>query len=448
VANDHSTYDADYVPYRDLHDWVSTRIEEGVWDRYAQRLREARLDSAGPETKGEVVKSLLAAAVNTGAIEGLHNADRGLTLTVVEHAVDWEKHVRAAEGEDAEAHVRAGLEAFDMALDAATKYQEISEVWIRQLHEVACAAQDAAIVVTPVGMQSQTFAKGHYKALPNHVEQVDGSIHAYAPVDEVPIQMRRLVESMRSPSFDGAHPVIQTAFVHHAFTNVHPFQDGNGRVARALASVFLLRAASIPLVIYPDQSVSYFDALEKADDGNLQPFVDFIFDRSVDMLAFSADLSAGSGPLRAIMPRDRTPANVVEAARRLSSLVEREIRKKIDSVEVSDGIEVRASTMGFTPGARDEAGRRTVTDQHPMAEVVVSEYGLSLNRWFAVFAGVEDGMRFPIALCREAREDCVEFRLEEVHPEVTTAATLKLSAYVQRVLAELFQELNDELERR
>jgi Fic family protein len=74
---------------------------------------------------------------------------------------------------------------------------------------------------------------------------------------------------------DGASvpPEVEAAWLHHRFTQIHPFQDGNGRVARALASLVFIRAGWFPLVIRDTASErgSYFDAIEAADRGDLDP---------------------------------------------------------------------------------------------------------------------------------------------------------------------------------
>src|SRR5207253_8325494 len=55
----------------------------------------------------------------------------------------------------------------------------------------------------------------------------------------------------------------------------------NGRVARAVASVYSYRAASVPLLIFADRRFEYFDALQSADLGDTRPLVRFFFDAGI-----------------------------------------------------------------------------------------------------------------------------------------------------------------------
>jgi hypothetical protein len=79
--------------------------------------------------------------------------------------------------------------------------------------------------------------------------------------------------------------VVQAAFAQHALTAIHPFADGNGRVARALASVFLYRAARIPLLLYSDQKYEYYDVLEEADAGKPEKLLEFFLFAAVSALS-------------------------------------------------------------------------------------------------------------------------------------------------------------------
>jgi len=71
---------------------------------------------------------------------------------------------------------------------------------------------------------------------------------------------------------------------HHAFTQIHPFQDGNGRVARLLASFVLIKDNLFPFSLDREEKNIYIDALEGADKGNYQNLVDVIANNQIESI--------------------------------------------------------------------------------------------------------------------------------------------------------------------
>lgn len=187
-------------------------------------------------------------------------------------------------GEQAKALIHSQLDALDYVMDFATKRQPITEAWIRSLHAAMCKSQETYKVMTEIGPQTQPLPKGEYKHLPNHVMLKDGTMHAYAPADLTPAEMHRFVEAIEGESFRTAHPALQASYAHYAFVCIHPFADGNGRVARALACVFTYRSASIPVMILAENRKQYLDSLHASDDGDHQSFVDFVTQRCFDAI--------------------------------------------------------------------------------------------------------------------------------------------------------------------
>jgi Fic family protein len=260
--------DAAYKPFPTFEEWASrTSVDTARWDRYNASLKDQ--PGLSPEVLNrarEIAKR--AAALDTGAIEGLYEVDRGFTYTVAFETAAWEVEL-AKKGENVRPLFEAQLHAYDYVLDLATKAEPISEAAIRVLHEEVCRAQATYRVMTAVGPQEQALTKGRYKVLPNHVRTRDGVDHSYAPVDVTPAEMARLISELRSEGLMAAHPVLQAAYAHYGLVVIHPFADGNGRVARALASAFTYRAISMPIMILSEHKESYLDALEAADQGNL-----------------------------------------------------------------------------------------------------------------------------------------------------------------------------------
>lgn len=98
--------------------------------------------------------------------------------------------------------------------------------------------------------------------------------YEYCPPEHVASEMDQLIDMHRRHIADNIPSDVAAAWLHHRFTQIHPFQDGNGRVARAIASHALIKDGLFPLVITRDDRVAYLDALETADGGDLAPLVE------------------------------------------------------------------------------------------------------------------------------------------------------------------------------
>ena len=79
--------------------------------------------------------------------------------------------------------------------------------------------------------------------------------------------MERLVEWHNG--MGDAHPIVSAARLHHRFVQIHPFQDGSGRVARALTLLSLGKRHYPPLVVDRNSRDSYLNALDIANRGDL-----------------------------------------------------------------------------------------------------------------------------------------------------------------------------------
>jgi Fic family protein len=211
--------DATYTPIPGFAQWSdglpSTNDD---WDRYVALFSEVRAQLTEDEQESLVRSAMRGAAVNTGAIEGLHTVDRGLTITVIEQATRWQIAVAEAVGPRAAELASAALEGYEMAFDLATKREEVSEAWIRRIHEVVCAPQNSYRVLTPQGWREHRLRRGEYKTSSNHVRLGDGSFHAYAPISSTSPEMHRLVLEVRGDTFLAGTPqpsgVICTPRVH------------------------------------------------------------------------------------------------------------------------------------------------------------------------------------------------------------------------------------------
>lgn len=230
-----TTGQTSYEPFEPFDEWAPISVGP-AWAETLEALRGIQGAATQADLDAAIEYALRAAALESGAIEGLYTTSRGITRTVALQGALWQAEL-AKLGDDVRGHFEAQLGAFELVLDAATKQHPMTEAWVRELHATACAAQQTYRAFTESGWQDRPFAHGAYKTEPNNVILRDGTTHWYAAWDEVPAEMHRLMTEMASEQFAAAHPVLQAAYAHHALTAIHPFSDGNGRVARACVGV-------------------------------------------------------------------------------------------------------------------------------------------------------------------------------------------------------------------
>lgn len=94
--------------------------------------------------------------------------------------------------------------------------------------------------------------------------------------------------------YEDRDTVEVAAWFHHRFTQIHPYQDGNGRTVRALTTLILLQRGLLPLVIDRDLRVEYLEGLECADRGDLSKLVATFerLERNAISQALSVDVDA------------------------------------------------------------------------------------------------------------------------------------------------------------
>lgn len=108
---------------------------------------------------------------------------------------------------------------------------------------------------------SQVIITGSDVELPKP-EELDKKMHEFI------LQLPKLKAEL--------HPVEIAAMVHIIFVNIHPFADGNGRVARLLINLALLQSGYNIVVIPPVVRADYISALQETNKGNNTDFINFI----------------------------------------------------------------------------------------------------------------------------------------------------------------------------
>ena len=217
-------------------------------------------------------------AIETGIVEGVYTLDRGTTETLIERGIEASYIRHDATNRDPELVART-IQAHAEVLEGLFAFikdeRPLGTSYIKELHAALLRHQDKVTVTDQFGNLFETdLLKGAYKTQANNPSREDGSVHEYCPPEHVASEMDRLIELHAQHLRDQLRPEVAAAWLHHAFTQIHPFQDGNGRVARTLATLVFLKAAYFPLVIRRGEEYGrYIEALELADAGDLEPVV-------------------------------------------------------------------------------------------------------------------------------------------------------------------------------
>ena len=153
--------------------------------------------------------------------------------------------------------------------------RDLSISYIKELHACITQHQRTFIAMNQFGREIEIeLLHGTWKQLPNNPIRPDGTLHIYCPPEHVQMEMENLLAWHKKHNNNNIPPEVSAAWLHHRFSQIHPFQDGNGRVARALASLVFLRAQWFPLIVRRDDRELYIQALEFADQGDLNPLID------------------------------------------------------------------------------------------------------------------------------------------------------------------------------
>lgn len=176
--------------------------------------------------------------------------------------------------------------------EAADAHMPLTETFIRQLHHTLLREDYTFYHQLPDGTTtSYVIHAGIYKTRPNSVITVTGEPFEYASPEETPALMTDLVEWYNAEEQKGALSPIELATVlHYRYIRIHPFEDGNGRMARLLVNYILTRHHYPMIVVKSHDKNHYLTALNRCDVQvgptpsvgahaeleQLKPFVDYM----------------------------------------------------------------------------------------------------------------------------------------------------------------------------
>lgn len=163
--------------------------------------------------------------------------------------------------------------------EAKRKIEKITETLVKKLHR---------LIVDKILSPEQA---GEYRVKQVVIKNSQTGEITFRPPSpvEVPFLMREYLYWLNKDDNEQIHPVLKAGIAHHELVRIHPFIDGNGRIARILATLILLlggydirRFFSLE-EYYDKDAVSYYQSLQKASSGDLTSWLEyFTFGASIE----------------------------------------------------------------------------------------------------------------------------------------------------------------------
>jgi len=187
------------------------------------------------------------------------NAIEGSTLTLRETQLVIEDGLTIG-GRSLREHLEAinHKEAIEFVESLATSPSPMTERDLKDIHALILKKIDDAYA-------------GRYRDIQ---VRISGSKHTPPEALHLPELMKRFERDYLT-DFQG-HAVVQAALAHFHFVAIHPFVDGNGRSARLLMNLILMKNDFPPAVILKNDRKKYYDVLESAHSGKMEPIIQFV----------------------------------------------------------------------------------------------------------------------------------------------------------------------------
>jgi Fic family protein len=190
------------------------------------------------------------------------NAIEGNTLTQIETNLVIEQGITIG-GKKLRDHLEAidHYDAIRYVRDIAGREAALTESDVRTLHALVLRRSDPETA-------------GRYATSSRYVN-TDAGRHSFPSPAEVPALMGDFAGWL------GPAPATpDTAFTaHRRLVDIHPFNDGNGRTARLLMNLVLIRGGYPPIVVRPQDRLAYLTALQDAQAGQGEAFQHLLYER-------------------------------------------------------------------------------------------------------------------------------------------------------------------------
>lgn len=270
-----------FIEFSDYWKGLDTSLIDDISPSWFERRKTLKDNSQ--EYEDFILRLKREHAIETGIVERMYDLKKGITETFIKEGFvqsfisHGDTNIPVPE---LLKHLKDHFDAVNFVFDVVNENRPLTIGFIKELHSLVTQHQESAEGRDQFGNRIEIkLIRGKFKERENNPTREDGTLVLYCPPDHVDSEMDNLVLIYNELVLKGTHPIIIAAWFHHAFTTIHPFQDGNGRVARLLASVNLIKSGFFPFTVLREEAkVKYIEALELADNGNPQRLVDYFIE--------------------------------------------------------------------------------------------------------------------------------------------------------------------------
>lgn len=232
-------------PPKDTGEWIDALLRKILEEKFA------RLNSLRPLPQKTLEKLRDKFEVD---MTYHSNAIEGNRLTLRETWLVLRKGI-TVRGKSMKEHLEATnhAEAIELLERMADSKKEIMEKDVLTLH---------ATILDKIDSQNAGFYR-------HEQVYIEGSSVQLAKWKEIPHLMKEVYKELNNKD-KGIKAVYSAVRIHHKTAKIHPFVDGNGRLARLLMNLRLMRSRFPPTILRKEQRRAYYSALEKADEGDFR----------------------------------------------------------------------------------------------------------------------------------------------------------------------------------
>jgi Fic family protein len=260
------------------------------WNSVVQQWKQLTTSAKNPKLAVESMSRFI--CVTTNEIEGVFSLDGSSLSMLVKRGF----FVNSIAGFSRNSKITKKAKVINILKNTKScftslrfKPSEFDDGMIKSIHARMLHDDNLELTETDDGSFYCLIPLGTYRHCGCYAVHDDSSreVH-YCPPADLDAEMDWFYENARLLlSREDLDPFYVSAWIQWAFLFIHPFADGNGRVARMISSIPLLKKGLPPVVVTQERKSLYFNALFCADrNGDLRPLAEFLKEEAQNAVAY------------------------------------------------------------------------------------------------------------------------------------------------------------------